>query len=223
MHTARMHRIALVAIVVVMAACHGSEADHKAGSAATTAPAPSATTPGAPPSAAAPAATKTSAADFELVTQGDKFIVRDDSYELAFPARPTVQAVPQTAPDGTRVSTVLATLDDTSGGYGFALVLIPMTSEYDAQKVLDGARDGMMTNLKGTVLEQKPTTIGGLQGRKVIATLGDGKTADLRQAIDTEHRAMVGVFTMSTGGSPAARAAFFDSFKVNPKGKSPPR
>jgi hypothetical protein len=85
----------------------------------------------------------------------------------------------------------------------------------------------MLKNTNATLLSEKKATVGGIAGRKVVASTtvgGQSVHLELYLAYDKDHRAVVGVFVGNPGSTAsAANDEFVASFKVNPKGKSPPR
>ena len=171
-----------------------------------------------------PKVTKTSALDLELVEQGGKYTVRDDAYEVTFPVRPEVTGGVQPAPNGMnlRTATAMGQKSNTEA-YAFFMIPIPKDVPYDVKVGLDGARDGAIRNINGKLISEVETTIGGIKGRKVIASTemgGQKLYLQMHYGWDASHNTMVGMFT--TGESQNLPDDFAMTFKINPKGKAPP-
>ncbi len=227
-------RIAFIAALAFAAGCDkdkGKSAD-VAATADKTAPA----TPGvkpktddpakpAPTPATPPKVTKTSALDLELVEQdGGKYTVRDEAYEVTFPVKPEVTGGVQPAPNGMnlRTATAMGQKSNTEA-YAFFLIPIPKDVDYNVQVGLDGARDGAIKNINGTLISEVEAQVGGLKGRKVIASTemgGQKLYLQMHYAWDPDHKTMVGMFV--TGESQTLPDDFAKTLKVNPKGKAPP-
>jgi hypothetical protein len=168
--------------------------------------------------------TKTSALALELVEQSGKYTVRDEAYEVTFPVRPEVTGGVQPAPNGMnlRTATAMGQKSNTEA-YAFFMIPIPTDVPYDVKVGLDGARDGAIKNINGTLISEVETTIGGIKGRKVIASTemgGQKLYLQMHYGWDAGHNTMVGMFV--TGETKALPEDFANSFKINPKGKAPP-
>ena len=228
---------AILVATVALVACkdskdQGASPASPPGSAKVAAPAtPAAPPPPAakvdPPKPSAPVVTKTGVADFELVEHDGVFTVRDDSYEITFPIRPTVNASTETSPTGVDVKTASALVDNEPDDiYGAFWILLPKGVPYDVEGGTNGARDGMLKNINGKLVDEKPFSLSGLAGRKVTATAmagGNKMNIELYLAWDEGHRVMTGLFVAGVHTPTAAQKAYAASFKVNAKGKAPPR
>ena len=192
-----------------------------------TAPPPVAEKPKAdepPAKPAEPKVTKTSALDLELVEQDGKYTLRDDAYEVTFPVKPEVTGGLQPAPNGMNLRTATA-MGQKSNTEAFAFFMIPIPKDvpYDVKVGLDGARDGAIRNINGTLISEVETTVGGIKGRKVLASTemgGQKLYLQMHYAFDKAHNTMVGMFI--TGESKTLPEDFANTFKINPKGKAPP-
>jgi hypothetical protein len=169
--------------------------------------------------------TPTGALDFELVNRNGTYVLRDVAWEITFPTRPQVESTKVQSPTGSTIPVVTA-VGESKGGDGFyGLAVTPFNEAVDVEKGLDGARDKMLENVHGTLVSETKTTLGGLQGRKVIATAqAMGKTVyvDARTLWDPEHRSFISVQTGSLSQSLTKDAeAFYASLVVKPGRTSP--
>lgn len=172
----------------------------------------------------APKVSKTSALDLELVEQSGKYTLRDDAYEVTFPAKPEVTGGVEPAPNGMnlRTATAMAQASDTEA-FAFFMIPIPKGVPYDVKVGLDGARDGAIRNVNGTLISEVEATVGGLKGRKIIASAefgGQKIYLQMHLTFDKGHNTMIGMFT--TGSTKNLPEDFANTFKINPKGKAPP-
>jgi hypothetical protein len=171
--------------------------------------------------------TKTGVLDLELATRGSRYTVRNATFDLTFPVRPTVQEQTDKGADGTVLHSGLALGTKGSEELGFFVMPIPKDVAYDVKKGLTGARDGAMNNIGATILSETDTKIGGLAGRKVSASAMNGGQklfVDLFLAWDEPHRQLFGVFTSSPSSTPSQTGTdFVGSLKVKaPKAPPPP-
>ncbi|HEY0251980.1 MAG TPA: hypothetical protein VGC41_10660 [Kofleriaceae bacterium] len=170
------------------------------------------------------AAAPTGALDFDLTGAKDKYIVKDEAFQLTFPGKPEVSAEDQPA-NGVTVKTASAMYSVGNDVYGFVVIQVPKDATYDVKKGMDGARDGGLKNINGKVVKEDDITISGLKGRHTLGAAdfqGVKFAVDFFIAWDEKHRTLVSVFTMTDrAGQNQAQKDFVASFKNMPNGKAP--
>ena len=97
-----------------------------------------------------------------LYTQPDKLL------SVRFPGKPTEADQEAPSPLGT-LHFKMATLFDATHAFLTAAITYPVdpAAPFDTKKALDGARDQMIANIKGTLTSEKPRTLDGFSGREV--------------------------------------------------------
>lgn len=158
--------------------------------------------------------------DLQLVDAGSgQFVVRNKTYSVAFPAKPSVapQDTPTTAGE-IKGALALQTTDAAGNlGNGFMLVPIPKDVPYDAKAGVKAARDGMLNVLNGKVVKEQTVDLAGLKAVKTLArgtVQGQALEVNMWITFDAKNRALVGLFTIRESGKSDGVQAFVDSFQV---------
>jgi hypothetical protein len=153
-------------------------------------------------------------------TQSDsllRYTSPEGRYSVLLPAQPNLSSQQVNAPDGTPMTQYLATA---TGNMGMVMIGY---FDYAADVVfsLDKARDGMVTSIKGTLLDEHSMSLGGAPGRqiKVSASTEQGmEFIDRARFYDVKPRVYVLQCITPKSADSAAIAEkceqFFDSFRV---------
>ena len=138
-------------------------------------------------------------------------------YSVLLPAQPNLSSQQVSAPDGTPMTQYMVTA---SGNMGMVMIAY---FDYAADVVfsLDKARDGMVTSIKGTLLDEHSMSLGGAPGRqiKISARTEQGvEFIDRARFYDVKPRVYVLQCITPKSVDSAAIAErceqFFDSFRV---------
>ena len=138
-------------------------------------------------------------------------------YSALLPAQPTLSSQQVSAPDGTPMTQYMAMA---AGSMGMVMIAY---FDYAADVVfsLDKARDGMVTSIKGTLLDEHSMSLGGAPGRqvKISARTEQGmEFIDRARFYDVKPRVYVLQCISPKSIDSAAIAErceqFFDSFRV---------
>jgi hypothetical protein len=138
-------------------------------------------------------------------------------YSVLLPAQPTLSSQQVSAPDGTPMTQYMVTA---AGSMGMVMIAY---FDYAADVVfsLDKARDGMVTSIKGTLLDEHSMSLGGAPGRqvKISARTEQGmEFIDRARFYDVKPRVFVLQCITPKSLDSAAIAErceqFFDSFRV---------
>ncbi len=138
-------------------------------------------------------------------------------YTVLLPNQPKLSTQPSTAPDGRQMTQYMAMAGDDSGMLMVAYFDYPGDVAFN----LDKARDGMVTSIKGTLLDEHSMSLGGAPGRqiKVAAQTEQGlEFIDRARFYDVKPRVYVLQCITPKSIDSAAIAEkceqFFDSFRV---------
>jgi hypothetical protein len=139
-------------------------------------------------------------------------------YSVLLPAEPKLMDQEGTSASGEKIPQYIAVAEDSTATY--------MTAYFDYSKSsqtfsFDKARDGMLANVKGTLVSEKPVSLGRYRGRevKISGKYSDGTEFISRCRIfDVDKRIYMVqfIFKKENDNSEAAAKAtkYFDSFKV---------
>ncbi|MCA1592122.1 MAG: energy transducer TonB [Acidobacteria bacterium] len=138
-----------------------------------------------------------------------EFSSAEGRFTVLLPGTPTPQVQTQdTAIGKLDVHTFTLT---TSMQYGVMFVDYPRTMEDSgaAKQFLDGARDGGVKGVNGTLLEEKETSLDGHPGRIIKVRVGDGYVMRVKFYVVKNRLYQLGV-TMWDKDAPEAAARFHD-------------
>ena len=138
-------------------------------------------------------------------------------YTVSLPGQPSLSTQQMSAPDGSPIPQYMAMVAD---GMGMLMIgYFDYTS--DVVFSLDKARDGMITAIKGTLLDEHSMSLGGAPGRqiKVAAKTEQGfELIDRARFYDVNRRVYVlqCIFPKSIDSAAIAERCdqFFDSFRA---------
>jgi len=91
-----------------------------------------------------------------------KFTSPENRYSVLMPHKPTTEVVPNSSGQGTHNR-----FGDVEQGYAFVIEDLHDMGATDAEKYLDGVRDGVLKELKGTLLSETKITTSGFPGREL--------------------------------------------------------
>lgn len=164
---------------------------------------------------------KTGVLDMQLVRHGNTYAIRDEALEIVFPVQPTLKQLNDSPP---MYGFFTNNYTDEVEGFGAFVLFVPESVTYDADKGLDGARDGLLKSLENAKPTEIKTKVAGVPGRKILATAafnGVPVHVEALLAWDPKHRMAVGVMTTTKSkATTKAGRAFLDSFAIR-TGKTP--
>jgi hypothetical protein len=137
-------------------------------------------------------------------------------YSVLMPSQPKLMNQEGTSSSGAKVPQYVAVAEDSSATYMAAYFDYTAANSFS----FDKARDGMLSNVKGTLLSEKSISLGGYPGREArISGKNNGVEFLTRvRFYDVNKRVFIIQFIVIKGNdsSEAATKAtkFFDSFKV---------
>jgi hypothetical protein len=155
---------------------------------------------------------KTGVLDLELAAAGKRYTVRNAILEVTFPARPTVQSQQDRFPDGGMVTSGLAIANHGAEQLGFVVTPMPKDKPYDPEVGINGARDGAIKNVGAKLEREVETTLGGLAGKRITATVKQGRQTiylEMHIAWDAAHHQLIYAFTASPTATPSKGARDF--------------
>ncbi len=134
-------------------------------------------------------------------------------YSVSFPAAAKEEdSTLQTAAGPTTMHQAEATLGTTA--YFVASNQFAAPSEVDAEKILDGARDGQLRKVNGTLTKEERTTLGGYPARILAAKTPQGLYIWCK-VIWVKKQRLYQVLVVSPSESNQANAqTFIDSFRL---------
>jgi len=179
----------------------------------TTAPAAETTTASsAPQTTAAPATTApTTTAPASTVPAPFEFADPGGSYTATFPGEPTPVEQATALPDGTELPITFYLFQDPTGAaFGTASIAYPEGTTLDLQ----GAQDGAIASVQGTLVESVPIELQGRTGLQFAADVGGQGTYVSRIFADGLNLyQVVAVVQGSVTAADPTVAAFLDSFQ----------
>ena len=132
-------------------------------------------------------------------------------YSVVFPFEPTTNE--QTVPleDGTSLPITFYLTDSDRLELGTAAIVYPPGSVLS----LEGARDGAISNISGTLTSSDPIKLQGREGLQFTASVQDGKATYLSHVYydDVNLYQVIAVVLGEVGFDDPEIAAFFDSFR----------
>ena len=138
-------------------------------------------------------------------------------YTILLPKQPNLSTQQISAPDGSPIPQYMAMVADGNG----MLMVAYFDYQSDVVFSLDKGRDGMISAIKGTLLDEHSMSLGGAPGRqiKVAATTEQGfEFIDRARFYDVKPRVYVlqCIFPKSMDSAAIAERCdqFFDSFRV---------
>jgi hypothetical protein len=139
-------------------------------------------------------------------------------YSVLLPAEPKLMDQEGTSATGEKIPQYIAVAEDSTATYMLAYFDYSKSTQSFS---FDKARDGMLANVKGTLVSEKPISLGRYPGRevKISGKYDDGTEFISRcRVFDVDKRIYMVqfIFKKADDNSDAAAKAtkFFDSFKV---------
>ena len=185
-----------------------------ADTAATTAASSSPTTAASssPTTAASSSPTTAGAETTAPGTAGFEFTDPEGAYTAMFPGEPEPVEQTTTLPDGTELPVIFYLYEETTGAFGTAAIAYPEGTTLD----LEGAQDGAIAGVQGTLLESEPIELQGRTGLQFVADVGGQGTYVSRIFADglNLYQVVAVVQGTATADEPTI-AAFLDSFQFS--------
>jgi hypothetical protein len=140
-------------------------------------------------------------------------------YSVLLPAQPKLMDQEAATPTGEKIPQYIAVVENPTATYMLAYFDYSKSTQTFS---FDKARDGMLANVKGTLVSEKPISLGRYPGRevKISAKSSDGtELISHCKFFDVNKRIYIVQFlfkkTNGNGEDAAKATKFFDSFKVN--------
>lgn len=146
------------------------------------------------------------------------FTIPDGKASALMPGRPRLQTQPMNVPGAGFITLRLHLLEAPGKDVGFALGYcdypLHMMRGANIEMMLDGARDGAVRNVNGTLVSENQINVQGNSGREIHATIPQG---DLRARFFIVGNRMYMLMAIEGRGESipeADRTRFFDSFQL---------
>jgi hypothetical protein len=137
----------------------------------------------------------------------------DGKFTVLLPADPDVQTqLADTAAGAVQITMALAELDDHAAGVSFNE--IPQGAAADPEVLLEGGREGAAENLNGTVVSDKPITLGAYPGTEFVVEAPDDIIYTARVYVANDRLYQVLFITTKDKLDKFDVQAFFDSFTL---------
>ena len=165
----------------------------------------------------------TNVLDFALARKGESYTLRDDAFQIAFPARPEV-TIDRSLPQGAMaVQAEMYTGERET--YEATMFLVPKDVTYDSAKGVQGTRDALLKAAEVKHPEEMASDVGGLPGKRIRGNgkyLGSDAFFEAEIVWDPGHRAVVSAVTITNAKAttPLGRA-FLDSLAIHASGHTP--
>jgi len=145
-------------------------------------------------------------------TAGFEFTDPEGAYTATFPGEPEPVEQTTTLPDGTELPVIFYLYEETTGAFGTAAIAYPEGTTLD----LEGAQDGAIAGVQGTLLESEPLELQGRTGLQFVADVGGQGTYVSRIFADglNLYQVVAVVQGTATADEPTI-AAFLDSFQFS--------
>lgn len=159
------------------------------------------------------AATTTSAEGTSTVEAVDGFTFTPPAgdYSVVFPAEPTANEQSFPLPDGSSVPVTFYLSDSADMQVGTAAIVYPPGTVLS----LEGARDGAISNISGTLTSSEPIALQGREGVEFTGSVQNGQVTYLERAYadDLSLYQVIAVVAGEVAFDDPQIAAFFDSFR----------
>lgn len=138
-------------------------------------------------------------------------------YSVLMPSQPQLITQESTTPSGAKVPQYIASVEVSSVDYMIAYFDYTTANTFS----FDKARDGMLANVKGTLVSEKPIKLGRYPGRDAVISANNNGVEFLSHVkfYDVNKRVYIIQFIVlksnQTSEMGAKATKFFDSFKVN--------
>jgi hypothetical protein len=182
------------------------------------------TSPDTAQSTPPPAAAETiDLTDFTLPDNFGKveFTSPEGDFVVSFPGEPKSIDTPVSLPDGSKVSVTSYAVERGDGAFLVAFADYPVKLvNADPTVVLEGARDGALQNVQGTLATSAATSLGAVPGIAFTGTMA-ANNGVLTSRIFLDGVRLYQVFSVGDAASSsltADTAAFLDSFKLTKAG-----
>jgi predicted Zn-dependent protease len=143
-------------------------------------------------------------------------VATDATFSIDFPSQTTLDTEPISSEDGTTIDSLTIFAQPTKyTAYSCTYIDKKYAPESSPQKILESARDGSLTKLKGTVISQKNMVIQGFPALDTQAHARDNMLVDLRLILVKDRMFMLMTMASSEENQESkTNQRFFDSFKI---------
>jgi hypothetical protein len=152
----------------------------------------------------------------DQTAQWQTFASEDRKFSIKFPSAPKRHSEFSTSPQGRRIEIVMYESESPDIILGAYYSDFPedFKNETDVDRILNGARDGAVNNVKGKLIHESVISKGQYQGREINVRTEDDKVI-LSQFILKENRLYIlAAICNSQITCDSQRRAFFDSFAI---------
>ncbi len=140
-----------------------------------------------------------------------------DRFEARLPAAPTKQTFDTPNPQGGTIPTTMYLTEQGSRAVGVGVTTVPpgALETFDIDGALDGARNGMVSNIGGTLLSEKQVQYAGHPARALVANAtADGTQLRIEARIFFVEPRLYQVLVVRAESEPFAADKFFDGFAL---------
>jgi len=146
------------------------------------------------------------------------YTAQDGSYTVKFPQAPTERSrsIPSAAGELTILMVGYQDQEQKSSYITTSVTFPVKPSDYDVQKGLDGAREGLLRGTNGKITEEKNITLNGLPGREIAIEGSNGTVTRVRVFIDPQGPTLYQAVFVSEGSKASTTEAstFLNSLNI---------
>ena len=146
-----------------------------------------------------------------------EFSSKEDRFEARFPVAPKKQTLETPNPLGGTIPAAMYMAEQADRVLGITVLSIPAEhiDQYDATAGLDGARDGMINNIGGTIVSEKQIDFVGHPARAVVAKAStNGHEMHIEARLFFVSPRMYQLLVVTEQPDPANTEKFFSSFAL---------
>ncbi len=146
-----------------------------------------------------------------------EFSSEADRFEARLPAAPTKQTFETPNPQGGTIPTTMYLTEQGAQAVGVGVTTVPpgALDTFDVDGALDGARDGMVANIGGTLLSEKQVDYAGHPARALDAkATADGTPLQIEARIFFVTPRLYQVLVVREESEPFPAQQFFDGFAL---------
>lgn len=140
-----------------------------------------------------------------------------DRFEARLPGAPTKQTFDTPNPQGGTIPTTMYLSEKGSRAVGVGVTTVPAGAlkTFDIDGALDGARNGMVSNIGGTLISEKQVQYAGHPARALVAkAAADGTPVQIEARLFFVEPRLYQVLVVHAESEPFASEKFFDGFAL---------
>lgn len=141
----------------------------------------------------------------------------DGGFKAQFPKTPKTQTIPTPTPAG-NIDQTMIMADDNGISYGVSFADYPeeATKATPIETMLDGARDGAVANINGTLKSEKQIKLGEFDGRELEVTANAaGQDVVVHQRMYVVNNRLYQLIVVRLASAESKDQDFFNSFALN--------